>query len=327
MNRPQDLPLDRLTLRQAAQWLVRLHPAAEPGPDAFRECERWRQSHPANERAWQRAQQLNAQFGTLPTELARSTLNRKMSRRQALTAIGGLGVGLPAGWIAWRVLPWWAWSAEYRTATGERRSLRLDDGSVIEMNTNSAVDLALGPALRRVVLRGGEILVRTAPDRAHAGAPRSFLVSSEAGTVRTLDARFTVRQEGAHCRVAVLDGSVAVMPANASHRSVQVMSGQCLRFDASGSDRLQALPAGTGEWVRGVLVADNMRLADFLDELGRYRPGVLRCTPAVAELRISGGFQLQDTDRILSLLPDTLPVRIVQLTRYWVSVEATTAAA
>lgn len=322
MGSPHEAPLDRMALRQAAQWLMRLHAGAEPAPEAFQEWERWRAQSPDNERAWQRAQQFNAQFSTLPPELARSALNRKMPRRKALAALGGMAVGLPAAWAAWRMAPWSSWAAEYRTATGVRREIRLADGSVVQMNTASAMDVAFDATVRRLILRSGEILVRTAADPAHPAMARPFLVSTDSGAIRTHDARFTVRQTDKDCRVSVLDGALEIAPRHAPAQRLRVAAGQCVRFDETGADPVAALPAGAGEWARGVLVADNMRLADFLDELSRYRPGIVRCDPAVADLRLSGGFQLQDTDRILSLLPATLPVRVVTRTRYWVTVEA-----
>ena len=70
-----------------------------------------------------------------------------------------------------------------------------------------------------------------------------------------------------------------------------------------------------------MMVARNMRLADLLAELGRYRPGVLRCHDDVAGLSVSGAFPLQDTDASLRLLQDTLPIRVSSLTRYWVAIE------
>ncbi len=63
-----------------------------------------------------------------------------------------------------------------------------------------------------------------------------------------------------------------------------------------------------------------MRLADFLKELARYRAGLLRCDPAVADLRISGGFQVDDADAVLLAVSRSLPVRVVSRSRYWVSV-------
>jgi len=69
-----------------------------------------------------------------------------------------------------------------------------------------------------------------------------------------------------------------------------------------------------------------MRLADFLVQLSRHRPGVVRCDPAVAELVVSGVYPLDDTDRVLAALAQALPVRADYATRYWVTVRARQAA-
>ncbi|KAG1069089.1 hypothetical protein G6F55_014487 [Rhizopus delemar] len=69
-----------------------------------------------------------------------------------------------------------------------------------------------------------------------------------------------------------------------------------------------------------MLAVRNWRLADLVDELARYRRGVLRCDPAVAGLRVSGAFPLADTDGSLRLLEKTLPVRISRVTPFWVTV-------
>lgn len=70
-----------------------------------------------------------------------------------------------------------------------------------------------------------------------------------------------------------------------------------------------------------MLVASQMRLADFLAELGRYRHGQLGCSEQVADLRISGSYPLDDSERILQMLEVALPVRVRRFTRYWVTVE------
>jgi transmembrane sensor len=56
--------------------------------------------------------------------------------------------------------------------------------------------------------------------------------------------------------------------------------------------------------------------------LARYRSGVLRCDPQVADLLLTGSYPLDDSERVLSLLEDSLPVSIVRRTRYWVTVTA-----
>ncbi|MOA28015.1 fec operon regulator FecR [compost metagenome] len=70
-----------------------------------------------------------------------------------------------------------------------------------------------------------------------------------------------------------------------------------------------------------MLVASQMRLADFLAELGRYRHGQLGCSERVADLRIAVSYPLDDSERILQMLEVALPVRVKQFTRYWVTVE------
>jgi transmembrane sensor len=90
-------------------------------------------------------------------------------------------------------------------------------------------------------------------------------------------------------------------------------------------DRIDSLlPANpqADAWTRDMLVANDWRLADFITELQRYRPGHLGCDRAVGALRISGAFHLGDTDTVLDNLTSTLPVRIRRFSRYWTTVEA-----
>jgi ferric-dicitrate binding protein FerR (iron transport regulator) len=76
-----------------------------------------------------------------------------------------------------------------------------------------------------------------------------------------------------------------------------------------------------GAWADGLIVTRDMRLADFLSEVGRYRHGYLGCSANIADLRLSGVFRLEDTDKLLAILPQTLPVQLRYRTRWWVSLE------
>ncbi|MNT95312.1 fec operon regulator FecR [compost metagenome] len=65
-----------------------------------------------------------------------------------------------------------------------------------------------------------------------------------------------------------------------------------------------------------------MRLDAFLRELSRHRPGHLGCDPAIADLRLDGVFPLADTDRVLAMVAQTLPVDVRRTTDWWVTVRA-----
>jgi transmembrane sensor len=316
-------PMERAIARAAATWLVRLHDDATPQDIAA--CDRWRAADPAHEHAWQRAQQINAKFAIVPPDLGMSTLGRKsrIDRRAALKAMTMLCVAGTSGYAIHRSAPWRQWASDERTATGERRSIVLADGTRVDLDTASAIDIAFSATERRLILNAGAILVQTGSDPHASSLPyRPFIVQTREGSIRALGTRFVVRQDTASdsaTRVAVLESRVEITPEAAPQGKRIIEAGQQTCFTATGIATPTRADPHIADWSNGALYADRMRLGDFAAELGRYRVGVLRCDPAVADLRITGAFQLDNTDSILAALPDTLPVQLVYRTRYWVT--------
>ncbi|MBB3260740.1 transmembrane sensor [Paraburkholderia bannensis] len=333
-------PLERAVARAAAEWLVRL--ADNPTPEDIDACTRWRAANPEHARAWRRAERLNAKFEVLPAKVGMSALARAergksragigssigsgvdhARRRAALKTLSLLLAAGPTGWLAWRTTPWRVWCADARTGTGERRTLVLADGTHVELNTVTALDVAFDARERRVRLDQGEIIVDTAPDPQASARP--FIVQTDDGRIRALGTRFVVRdvhglRGNGGTQVAVFHGAVEVTPADAPHLARIVGAGQQTRFTADSIGPITGTDPHGADWTRGVLFAQRVRLADFLAELSRYRAGLVRCDPAIADLHISGAFQLADTDNILAALPETLPVQVIWRTRYWVTV-------
>ena len=121
-------------------------------------------------------------------------------------------------------------------------------------------------------------------------------------------------------QLGVIEGQVEIRPAHASRQ--RLSAGQQAGFDAQGIQPVRRLPSHADAWIRGVLHANNMPLGQFVRELARYRHGVLRCDPAVADLRISGVFRLDNTDHIIEALPATLPVQVSAVLGLWVTIKA-----
>lgn len=306
-------PLDRAAVRAAAAWLVRLH-ADDAHAGDLAACERWRQASPEHERAWQRALQVQQDIGQLPSGVARQVLDRpEPARRSALRGLGMLSLAAPAGYLAWTVWGHQALIGDHHTAFGERRELTLPDGTRLHLNSDTALDVGDRQAQRRIALLHGEVLVETA---AHADRP--FVLETACGALQALGTRFLVQADSAHARLAVFDGAVA---ARLPHGAAQaVAAGLAVDFDRDAFSPLRPANPQDASWVRGLLVAQDQRLDDFLLALGRHRRGVLHCDPAVATLRLSGAFQLDRSDEVIDALPATLPVRVVWRTRWWVSV-------
>lgn len=313
-------PLDPQVLEEAAEWLMRLS-ERELSEHEHAEWERWKVSSPERDRAWSRAQLLQSKFGGLPPSLAMSALDRPNSpeRRAALGKLAILLAVMPVGWGSWKLAQSQQWSADYRTDVGQRRELTLADGSRITLNTDTAIDVVFDDRQRLIHLREGEILVQTAVDNARL--PRPFLISTSQGRMQALGTRFTVREVTPRTHLAVIDGAVSVILAdNRQSPPLIVNAGQRTDFSSQTFGALAPTDRYIGSWTQGMLMADKMRLADFVAELTRYRRGFLRCDPAIADLRISGAFPISDTDRTLSMLVHTYPVLAnSHLRGYWVT--------
>jgi len=313
---------------RAVEWWMEL----QSGKDALAQkpaLEQWRAEHPDHERAWQHICQVSGHFRNLAdatgdtqgAAAARAALTRAGTarRRSSVKALATLLLTGGATWMASEHVPWRAWNADVRTALGERRTLTLMDGTRVTLNTDSAIDVRFTGTHRRVRLVSGEIMVATG----HAGGERRpFIVETGQGSMQPLGTRFAIRQQSALCRLDVFEGAVRIEPAEAPGLAPVVRAGQRVRFTRTDVGAPEPISENEAAWTDGLIVASGMRLGDFVGELGRYRSGHLSCDEAVAGLRLSGTFPVADTDRVLDTIARTLPVEIVFVTRYWVTVRA-----
>ena len=294
--------------RAAAQWLALLESGAATERD-HAALQHWRDSHPQHEQTWQKAQSLRQRFSALPQALAMASLDRPQpGRRAVLKRALGVAALLPTAWLISRQLPIDTWRADLRTATGERKRLPLADGASLQLNTATAVDVDM--AQRRVSLVDGELAL-TVPGAA------AMTVQTRYGQLLVSHADVCIRQLASGCLVSVLKGTVQVRDLSGQMATLQAGQQAPLKAGGLGARALfDVLQLG---WRDGVLTAQNQPLGDFLRELERYRPGVLRWEPRLETLRVTGSFRLDDTDRILNLLASTLALDVQYRTRYWVS--------
>jgi transmembrane sensor len=318
-------PIPPRVRRAAADWRVALQ--AEDASDATRERWRhWLQADADHRRAWQRIEAFAEKLQGLPVPLAHAALAppQRSGRRQAAKALAVLMFTGGAAWTVREHAPWPRWVADRRTSVGERASVELPDGSRLELNADSAIDIRFTATERLVQLLAGEILVATAPDRAAAadGPARPFIVQTAQGRILDVGTRFNVRQldgrADGRSSVAVFEGAVELRPHRGPPRLLR--AGQQATFTREEVGPVDMADETLAAWTRGMLVARDMPLADFLAELTRHRRGHLGCDPAVARLAVSGTYPLADTDRVLDMLQATLPVAIDAITRYWVTV-------
>ncbi|WP_323154443.1 FecR family protein [Pseudomonas alvandae] len=309
-------PVSARVLDAAIAWQLSLDSSSRQDREAFAQ---WHAADEEHARAWQQLGMLDQRFNVASGPARAVLLQSRVGIRRRLRKVGSglaslvvvVGLALFAGD---RYLPLDYWLADQRTATGEQRTLRLADGTLINLNTHSALDVRFDDKQRRIVLQEGEILVETGHND-----PRPFIVETREGSMRALGTRFLVRLEDQGTRLSVLKSAVAAHP-QATDENQILREGQQVLMRRNGLGPTLALKPGADAWTRGMLVVDNARLEDLVQELGRYRRGYLGVEPQVADLRITGSFPLHDTDLALTALLPTLPVQVEHHTRWWVMV-------
>ncbi|MGK5058690.1 FecR domain-containing protein [Janthinobacterium sp. LB2P49] len=323
----QGQPIDLAIAMQAAEWLATLM-SGETTPAEKTAWQQWRQAHPDHERAWKHIESVSGGLRALDAQASRKALlpspnSRSISRRNSLQLLAWVSTIGITGWFGARssYAPDIARAAlaDLSTGVGERRELALPDGTRLHLNSGSAVNIRYTGTQRLLQLVRGEVFIATARE---TGLPyRPFLVETAHGHAQALGTRYSVRQAEGSTLVAVEDGAVRLMPRHGDATPV-IRAGQGGGMTAQGTLPAYAVSPDIWAWRQGLLLADAMPLRDFLNELSRYRHGLLGCDDAVAGLRISGVFPLADLDAVLLSLPDSLPVDVRLRTRYWVQVEA-----
>jgi transmembrane sensor len=316
MSPASSRPVSAHVLDAAIAWQLTLDSSS---PLEREEFTKWHAANEEHARAWRQLGMLDQRFSVANGPARNALLQSREGIRRRVRKLGSglasvvavMGLALFAGD---RYLPVDYWLADQRTATGEQRTLHLADGTVLSLNTHSAVDVRFDDKRRLIVLQEGEILVETGH-----GDARPFIVETREGRMRALGTRFLVKREEQGTRLSVLQSAVAAHAESNPEEQI-LREGQQVLMRSDGLDPILALNPGVDAWTRGMLVVDNARLGDLVHELGRYRRGHLGVTAEVADLRITGSFPLHDTDKALSALLPTLPVQIEQHTPYWVTV-------
>ncbi|MGE8673194.1 MAG: FecR domain-containing protein [Achromobacter kerstersii] len=288
--------------------------------------EAWLRAHPAHAQAWSRlvdavdrplgavrqpqaVQAAGSRADLLSQALLRAQAAGRGRRQWLKGALSVAGVGsLAALALAERTMPLTQLLADHVTGTGERRAVALPDGSLLQLNARTAVDVVYSDALRLLILREGELIIDVAPSGTGPAARPPFVVRTAQGAIRALGTRIAVRQNPGSTRVAMLQHRVALIPLEG--RPATLEEGETAIMTERGVEPLSAPAATAGAWEQGEVQLHDQPLADLVAALRPYRRGYVRISPAAARLRAYGTYPLDDTDRTLAIVAETLPVRV-----------------
>lgn len=331
----RDSRMDAALLEEAAEWFVELN-ADEPEPGVREHFDAWLRRSPEHVRAylsmlstWEEgslqpvgsAADIDALVAeanesdnvvvlhkTQPTPSPGAPdASRRLFRVALAAALVVACVG--AGAVLWLR----SGVATYATTTGEQRSVTLDDGSVVELNTRSRVLVHFTKQEREVDLIEGQAQFQIQKDPA-----RAFVVHSGATRVRVVGTEFDVYRKKADTTVSVLEGRVAVTRINLASPSVLVSAGEQAIVPESAGAATALRPsdaAAVKAWTQHRLVFRSTPLAEVVAEFNRYnvRQMVLR-DPNLGGILISGVFSSTQPAALLRFLSEQPGVKIDEST-------------
>jgi len=266
----------------------------------------------------------------LDRPLKRSMFESRPAMRWAAVAASLAVVGT-LGFFAWS-----AWNAQhaqlahagsavqepavtqfaFATQRGQQSTERLPDGSVLHLNTDTAVSVRYSASRRDVLLVRGQANFEVIHD-----PQRVFRVTAGSAEVTDVGTRFDVNLENGATVVTVVEGLVEVSPsptltAEASRpraRPVKLSANQQLSVTAQEwpAEPKNVDAQRATAWLRRQIVFEHQPLDQVAAEFNRYAVTPIEIvTPSLRELQISGVFSTDDPEAFIAFLRSLDGVRV-----------------
>lgn len=324
-----DNPKERLR-QEAIEWQIRLT-SGESTSEDLRQCKQWQAQSQAHEQAWKEVNNLwkgveslgEGPFrGATPLkrELSNATRTHLPTALQDRQSTAGRWIAVAATiMIGLAVIVGLAnyphWMADYTTGVGERRTIALPDGTWVELNSQTALNVRYTSQRREIDLLSGQAFFVVTPN-----LQRPFFVRSGKGTTRAVGTEFLVNNDGIRTQVAVLEGIVEVQ--HPLRQQVSTFTKNMVgAYDQSRGLRTMAdakLNVLTA-WREGYLIFDHTPLGEAITAINRHRSGtIVLLDSTLAEHRVNGIFRLNALENAVRAIEETTPATIVRITPYFV---------
>lgn len=199
----------------------------------------------------------------------------------------------------------------YSTGIGEQRTVQLQDGSTVELNVRSAIQVHFGEQQRDVTLLDGQALFRVAKDK-----QRPFVVRAGDAQVRAVGTEFDVYKKQSATVVTVVEGRVETFgePDAAGTDAIMLSAGEQLTvLPHTVTKPTRTDPAVATAWVQKRLVFEETPLRDVAEEFNRYNRRPLSIDDQELEkLRISGVYSSTDPASLINFLRSQNSMRVIE---------------
>ncbi len=303
-------------LHEAALWHARLSTAAHADADVslWTELTLWLEADAQHRVAFEQVEDIYAtidefadDLADMPDSMPDSTKIepvRPIWMRRPWRFGGAIALMACAAILLWTMQP--PPTQRYATQIGQTRQLTLADGSIVTLNTGSAIAVRFTAHQRRIHLDRGEVLFRVA-----ANPARPLIVTVGNLDVRDIGTVFDVLRTPQETVITVAEGRVAASPAGSSVAGVQLAAGdRFVQTDDTAGQIAHVDPALVAPWTTGYLVYNHASLSQVVDDLNRYFPQrILLQDSETGALPFSGALKIDSEQNMLGRLTKLMPLR------------------
>jgi len=294
---------------EAAGWVARLQSGDATAADHQR-FDEWLQRDPAHREAYDEFRRLWGDLKDVPIPPDRLKKLKRARRRATIYRSTGAAVVLLLCATLYQMGFLDRLRADHYTSVGEVQAFALTDGTRVYLNTDTAIAVDFTDRERRIRILRGEAFFDVAKN-----AARPFVVDDGVLTATAIGTQYAVRSatRALDADVQVEEGKVEVRSAD---QQLLVEAGFAVNITARGA--MTVSPSDVADataWRNGRLIFSGRPLREVLATLGRYRHGrIVILDDAAAAQKVSGIFDLNDTDAALRELESSLPVTVTHLT-------------
>jgi transmembrane sensor len=308
-------------ISEACAWVAQIETGSLTPQDlqAFREwlCRSPRHLHEVRKIA-QLSLQLTdlAQFApaldAAATDLRGHTQPRRFPARHRLVGAMACGIFFVAMLLAWHFYrSGFGDPQQVITTLGQYHTVSLSDGSRVQLNADTRIEIEYVRKQRKIRLLYGEALFEVARD-----PTRPFVVSTPLSQIRAVGTAFLVRLQNSDLEVTTTEGTVALLPAGVGSAAIRVDAGRTLVVTASKSEsKVRHLSAREIQrrlaWRDGFYDFVRTPLSEVVNEMTRHSALKIEITDRqLAALEFDGVFRFTETESLLQALEELHGLRV-----------------
>jgi len=240
-------------------------------------------------------------MATSPAATPVETTKKKRPSAAAMALAASVLIMIAAGVTVWMAH---VHGNEITTRRGEQRSVGLADGSVVQVNALSQVNIDYDSHVRRIQFQEGEALFHVAKD-----ASRPFEVITPDVTVRVLGTTFNVYRRAGETRVAVVEGKVQVLTRSGAVALTANEKASVERHGENMSKSQVAAQTATA-WTQRRLIFDEEPLSEVARQFNLYNARQLSVEGELSDFHINGVFDADDPGALIAYLQQVQRVEV-----------------